>query len=80
MVLPSPRIIFLLVFAGSVFGMAAALYMEYEMGMEPCPLCVFQRVAVIAAGIVALVAALHNPTTKRIRRSATKTGIVSGEI
>jgi len=29
--------------------------------LMPCPLCVFQRMAVIALGIVFLVAALHNP-------------------
>ena len=31
------------------------------MGLEPCPLCMFQRVAVIAIGIVFLVARVHNP-------------------
>nr|WP_300306227.1 disulfide bond formation protein B [Halomonas sp.] len=41
--------------------MAAALVMEHVYGLEPCPLCVFQRVAVIAAGVVFLVAALHGP-------------------
>src|SRR5262249_28071453 len=29
--------------------------------LEPCPLCVFQRVAVIATGIVFLIAAIHGP-------------------
>lgn len=41
--------------------MAYALYVQYVMGLEPCPLCIFQRVAVIALGFVFLVAALHNP-------------------
>ena len=31
------------------------------MHLEPCPLCIFQRVAVIATGLVAIAAALHNP-------------------
>ena len=31
------------------------------MHLAPCPLCIFQRVAVITAGLIAIVAALHNP-------------------
>lgn len=41
------------------FGlMAYALYVQYGMHEEPCPLCILQRVAVIATGIVFLVATL----------------------
>jgi disulfide bond formation protein DsbB len=38
-----------------------ALYAQYVQKLEPCPLCIFQRVAVIACGVVFLLAALHNP-------------------
>jgi disulfide bond formation protein DsbB len=41
--------------------MAVALYMEHAMALEPCPLCILQRVMVIATGIIALLAALHGP-------------------
>ncbi|WFF40226.1 disulfide bond formation protein B [Salinicola endophyticus] len=41
--------------------MAVALYLQYGVGLEPCPLCIFQRVAVIIAGCVFLVGLLHNP-------------------
>lgn len=41
--------------------MGFALYAQYVLLLDPCPLCVFQRVAVIGIGIVFLVAALHNP-------------------
>lgn len=40
---------------------AYALYAEHVLGLAPCPLCIFQRVAVIAIGIVFLIAALHHP-------------------
>ena len=40
---------------------AYALYSQYGLGFEPCPLCIFQRIAVMAAGAIFLVAALHNP-------------------
>jgi disulfide bond formation protein DsbB len=35
--------------------------MQHGLGLEPCPLCIVQRVAVIGIGVVLLVAALHNP-------------------
>ena len=38
-----------------------AYYSQYQLGVDPCPLCIFQRVGVIALGIVFLVAAAHNP-------------------
>jgi disulfide bond formation protein DsbB len=41
--------------------MAVALGLEHIGGLEPCPLCVFQRVGVIATGLVLAVAAIHNP-------------------
>lgn len=44
-----------------VMMMGVALALEHIAGLAPCPLCVFQRVAVIAAGIVLAAAALHNP-------------------
>ena len=37
------------------------LYLQYVDGQDPCPLCIFQRVAFIALGSVFLVAALHGP-------------------
>lgn len=41
--------------------LATALYFQHVMGLEPCPLCIFQRMFVIALGVVMLVAAIHNP-------------------
>jgi protein dithiol:quinone oxidoreductase len=42
--------------------MAYALFVQYGLHEEPCPLCILQRVAVIGTGFVFLLAALHNPT------------------
>ncbi|WP_155517946.1 disulfide bond formation protein B, partial [Acinetobacter pittii] len=28
----------------SIIGMTFALYLEHVVGLEPCPLCIFQRV------------------------------------
>ncbi len=41
--------------------MAYALYAEHVLLLEPCPLCVFQRMATIGTGIVFLIAAVHDP-------------------
>lgn len=41
--------------------MAFALYLEYVKHLEPCPMCIFQRVAMIATGVFFLLGALHGP-------------------
>ena len=41
--------------------MAFALYSHHVDGLNPCPLCVFQRFAVIGLGLVFLAAAIHDP-------------------
>jgi disulfide bond formation protein DsbB len=48
-------------FLACVALMAYALYAQQVLGLAPCPLCIFQRVAVMSVGVVFLVAALHNP-------------------
>jgi len=39
--------------------MGFALYASNVLGLEPCPLCMFQRVCISVLGIVFLIAALH---------------------
>jgi len=41
--------------------MGYALYAQYGLGLDPCPLCIFQRIGIMALGVVFLVAALHHP-------------------
>jgi disulfide bond formation protein DsbB len=38
---------------------AYALYAQYVLGLDPCPLCIFQRVALIGLGLMFLIAAVH---------------------
>ena len=47
-----------LVIAG-LFG--AALYLQYVLHQEPCPLCMIQRFIFIALLVLFVLAALHNP-------------------
>ena len=45
----------------------AALYMQYVMELEPCALCITQRIFVIAIGVIALIAAIHGPERLGVR-------------
>ena len=38
-----------------------AYYAQFGMHLDPCPLCIFQRIAFIAFGVVCLAAAVHGP-------------------
>ncbi len=43
------------------FILCAALYMEYVMGLAPCPLCMMQRLWVLIVGVIAWLSLVHNP-------------------
>lgn len=58
---PEGRIGFLWGFIACAAGLAFAYYLQYGQGLEPCPLCILQRVAMAAAGFFFLAAALLNP-------------------
>jgi disulfide bond formation protein DsbB len=54
--------------AGNLLGFAAcagllgyALYAQFVLHLEPCPLCIFQRIGIAAIGVLFLLAALHDP-------------------
>ena len=61
MQLASPRSHFLLAFLGCLALLGGALYLEHGVGLEPCPLCIVQRIFVILFGLVCLLATLHGP-------------------
>jgi len=51
----------LLGFVASAALIGYALYVQYGLGLDPCPLCILQRVAVIVVGVLFLLAFLHHP-------------------
>ncbi|MDD5330507.1 MAG: disulfide bond formation protein B [Sulfuricella sp.] len=55
------RRLFLAIFLVCAGLMGFGLYLQHVVHLEPCPLCILQRIAFIAIGGVALAAALHNP-------------------
>lgn len=61
MTIPGRRALNFAGFAVCAGLMGFALYAQHVLLLEPCPLCVLQRVATIALGLIFLVAALHHP-------------------
>lgn len=61
MPLPSARITFLLIFLGCTGLMLVGFYFQYVMDLYPCPLCITQRVFIVAVGLTGLLAFLVNP-------------------
>lgn len=62
--------------ARSLFGLLALVcavllgygyYLQYVTGLEPCPLCIMQRLAFFALLAVSLVAAIHGPAAMGVR-------------
>lgn len=54
---------FLGAFGCGALLLIAVFYFQNYLGLEPCYLCVTQRVFVALTGIIFLVAALHNPSS-----------------
>ena len=65
MVLPSYRIVNLAqAIASAALIVIAIVYFQNYLGLEPCYLCITQRVFVIAVGVICAIAALHNPEAR----------------
>jgi len=60
--------------------LAYAYYADKVLGFEPCPLCIFQRVAFFALGIVGLLGALHNPKSRGGRAIYGVLALIAGGI
>lgn len=56
------RPLFFLLFLATIAAMGFALYLQHALQLEPCPLCITQRVFVILVGVFALIAAIVNPS------------------
>jgi disulfide bond formation protein DsbB len=57
----NPRLVFALIAACGLLLLGYAHFAQYVQGLEPCPLCMFQRIAMFAVTIWAGIAALHAP-------------------
>lgn len=73
--------------ARSIFGLLALIcaallgygyYLQYVVGLEPCPLCIMQRLAFFAVFAVCLIAAIHGPARLGIRIYAALSLLTAG--
>lgn len=55
------RVSFLAGFVACVALLGYALYAQFDLGVEPCPLCIFQRIAFAFMALWFLVGGLHAP-------------------
>ncbi len=61
------RLSYLLIFLVCVGLLGFGYYLEYGKGLDPCPLCILQRLFFLVIGLGGLIAALHNPKSLGIR-------------
>jgi disulfide bond formation protein DsbB len=66
--MPSRRLVNLGGFLACAAMLGYAFYAEQILHLEPCPLCMFQRVGVALLGVAFLVAALHHPASRAAAR------------
>ena len=59
--MPRRRIAFLLGFVVCASLLGWAYYLQYVEGLDPCPLCIFQRVVVLVIALIFLVGTFHEP-------------------
>ncbi len=67
---PSRRLAYLFGFVVCASLMGYALYLQYVEMLEPCPMCWFQRIALVFLGVVFLVGAVLNPARSGARALA----------
>jgi len=76
--LPPRRLAYALGFLVCAALIGWALWLQYGLELDPCPLCIFQRVCVIVVGVIFLIAAIHNPERPGAALYALLTLLVAG--
>ncbi len=57
----TPRLLFALGALAAVGMLGGGIFFQYVLHLDPCPLCVFQRVGYAAIGLICMAGAVHNP-------------------
>ena len=73
----SSRSLFLMGFLLCASMLAIAGYFQFIDNLEPCPLCILQRVLTLLVGSVLIVAVIHNPEEKGVRVYGFIAGLLS---
>lgn len=74
----SIRLWFFLGFLACAGLLAYAYYVQFVDYLDPCPLCILQRIAFIATGVLFLIGALHGPSWGWAALYATLITVTSG--
>ena len=66
--LHSERLFYFFIALACLLLLGFGYYLQFVGGLDPCPLCIFQRIAYLGIGIVCLAGFLHGPaiTGRRI--------------
>ena len=67
MILKSARLLFGLLALICAVLLGYGYYLQYVTGLEPCPLCIMQRVAFFVVFVITAIAAIHGPASLGIR-------------
>ena len=67
---PPPRRLLALICIACLAMLAFGLYLQHMVGLEPCPMCVVQRYALVAVALVAGISALTSKKSLLISGSA----------
>lgn len=59
---------FLFGFACCAALLGYALFVQFKLGIQPCPFCIFQRLCFAALGVVFLLGAMHAPRAPGARK------------
>ena len=62
----SPRIVFIMTAVACTSLLAYGYYLELVEGLEPCPMCMLQRICYIAIAVVSLAGAVHGPRLRAV--------------
>lgn len=63
----APRIFYLLIALSCASLLGYGYYLQFFQGQEPCPLCIFQRLAYIGVVVIAFTGFVHAPEKIGVR-------------
>jgi disulfide bond formation protein DsbB len=73
----APRPFYLLLALGCSALLAYGYYLQFVDELEPCPLCIFQRIAYFTVILISLVGLIHGPGVVGIRVYSALLGVAS---
>ena len=73
----TPRLVNWLLALVTIIGLIIVYWLDGVLGLEPCPLCMTQRVFLVGSGFISLVTAIHYPGLTGQRIYAALAGLIA---